>query len=525
MATYSLRRRLILWLFVATAALGLAALADTWREALRTAQTVSDRVLFGSALAIAERVSLDESGVLEVDIPFSSLEMLTSTAQDRVFYRVDGPEGAFLTGYDDLPILAPPLGAAAFADGLYGDVAIRTVTLARVISTGDRALTFHVAVAESTRARAALAQAILLRAVVRLGGLALAVAVIVWAAVTVALRPLGALGAAIAQRSPADLRPVALAAPQEVGALMGAVNGFMGRLDVALGALRNFTGNASHQLRTPLAVVRTQLALIERSPDPAAATAALDQAKAALTRAERVLAQLLVLARVDAAQSAAALKPVDVARAAREMTADMVPLALQAGIDLGYDGPDCAVALAEPVLLGELLQNLLDNAIAYAGRGAMVTVRVRAAKGALDGPLLEVEDNGPGLNTSLPVGGDTAQMIDRGQSMARRMQATALQAAHGGETEGGPGVRSALGHDAGGHDAVCHDAGGTDMVGKDVVGKGGAGSGAGYGLGLAITAEIAALFGATFTLNTGENGRGLRAAILLACPRGGDDAR
>ncbi|MFN3607089.1 MAG: sensor histidine kinase N-terminal domain-containing protein, partial [Cypionkella sp.] len=376
-AGYSLRRRLLLWLFVATAALGLAALADTWREALRTAQTVSDRVLFGSALAIAERVSLDESGVLEVDIPYSSLEMLTSTAQDRVFYRVDGPEGAFLTGYDDLPMLSPPLGAAAFANGQYGDVAIRTVTLARVISTGDRALTFHVAVAESTRARAALARAILLRAGVRLAVLAAAVAVIVWAAVTVALRPLGALGAAIAQRSPADLRPVTLTAPQEVGALMGAVNGFMARLETALGALRNFTGNASHQLRTPLAVVRTQLALIERSPDPAAATIALDQAKAALTRAERVLAQLLVLARVDAAQSAGAIKPMDVAHAARAITAEMVPLALQAGIDLGYDGPSSAMAMAEPVLLGELLQNLLDNAIAYAGRGALVTVRLR----------------------------------------------------------------------------------------------------------------------------------------------------
>ena len=108
MRPYSLRRRLIAWLLLATAVIGLAALADTWREALRTAQGVSDRVLVGSALAIAERVTVDETGGLEVDLPYSSLEMLASTAQDKVFYRVDGPAGGFLTGYSDLAVVPAP---------------------------------------------------------------------------------------------------------------------------------------------------------------------------------------------------------------------------------------------------------------------------------------------------------------------------------------------------------------------------------------------------------------------------------
>lgn len=455
---YSLRRRLLLWLFVATAALGLMALLDTRAEALRTAQTVSDRVLYGSALAIAEQVSVDETGVLEVDIPYSSLEMLSSTAQDRVFYRVDGPEGAFLSGYPDLPILDPALGEAAFADGRYGAVDIRTVTLARVISTGDRALVFRVAVAESTRARAALARQILLRAGLRLAALAATVAVIVWAAVSIALRPLNQLGAAIETRSPADLRPVTLAAPQEVGALLGAVNGFMARLDGALAALRHFTGNASHQLRTPLSVVRTQLALIERSTSPKDAALAMDQAKSALTRAERVLAQLLVLARVDAAQSAGVLQATDAAQVARSMTAELVPSALQAGIDLGYDGPQRAWAMADGVLLGEVLKNLIDNAIAYAGQGAVVTVRLQDLG---DGLVLEVEDNGPGL-------ADAAGVQGRGKGLLRPTAAVS------GQAEGG-----------------------------------------GYGLGLAICAEIAALFDAQFTLGVGQGGRGLCAQLRL----------
>lgn len=456
MRPYSLRRRLIAWLLVATALIGLLALADTWREALRTAQGVSDRVLVGSALAIAERVTVDEEGGLEVDLPYSSLEMLASTAQDKVFYRVDGPVGSFLTGYADLAVVPAPAGGVAFADGVFGNVGIRSATLLREVSTGERSIPFSVTVAESTRARGALARAILLRSALRLAVLIAGVAGIVWVAVTLALRPLDRLGAMIAERSPDDLRAVTADTPEEVEALVAAINSFMARLDGALGALRNFTGNASHQLRTPLAVVRTQLALVGRSASPEALEAATAKARAALERAERVLAQLLVLARVDAAS---ALRSVDVVAVAKELTAEMVPQALAREIDLGYEGEAGGMAEAEPVLLAELLKNLLDNALAYAGAGAVVTVRVRAAGGAV---VLEVEDDGPGLPEAV---------------MARL--------------------------EDGRRDRMLRAGGGPDS---------------GYGLGLGITAEIAALFGAALELRRGAGGRGLLASVALrAC--------
>ena len=82
-AAYSLRRRLLFWLLISTAIIGTLALADTYREAIQTSNIVSDRVLAGSALAIAERVVVAEDGTLEVDIPYVALEMLTSAAQDR----------------------------------------------------------------------------------------------------------------------------------------------------------------------------------------------------------------------------------------------------------------------------------------------------------------------------------------------------------------------------------------------------------------------------------------------------------
>lgn len=444
----SLRRRLLGWLLAATVVLGLLALADTWREAADTATDLSDRVLAGSALAIAERVTVGEEIGLSVDIPYSALEMLTSTAQDRVFYRVDGPQG-FITGYDRLALAVPGADGKGFADSTFAGDPIRLITLARTATTGIGAVPFKVTVAESTLARRELTQAILLSSALRLLGMILGAATIVWVAVPLALRPLNRLGEAIADRSPDDLSPIRAEVPSEVQGLVEAVNSLMTRLETALDALRNFTGNAGHQLRTPLAVIRTQLALAGRADSLASARNATAKGDAALADAERILAQLLLLARVDAAtgQPGAA---VEVAALARDLTGEMVPRAAAAGIDLGFTGAP-ALARAEPVLLAEALKNLIDNALAYAGTGAVVTVEVARTD---DTVVLAVEDDGPGIPAAA-----------RAQLSARFARGASGQA--------------------------------------------------GLGLGLPIVAEIAALFGGYLHLAQGPQGRGLRAELHL----------
>lgn len=455
MTAFSLRRRLLGWLLVSTAVLGALALIDTWREAIRTATDVSDRVLAGSAMAIAERVTLDESGGLQVDIPYSALEMLTSPAQDQVYYRVNGPGGQLLTGYESLAVLPPSAEGMSFADAQFGDTPIRVATLFRAVPTGEEPLEFSVTVAESTRARVELARAILTRSAVRLALMIGGAAVIVWITVTLAIRPLRRLGAAIAERSPDDLRPIREEIPSEVEGIVMAVNSFMGRLDTALAALRHFTGNAGHQLRTPLTVVRTQLALAARAEDAAGAREAREKADRALAQAERVLAQLLLLARVDGAAGQMPSAPVDLARLARDVTGEMIPQAARAGIDLGWSGDPVAVVAGEPVLLAEMLRNLIDNALSYAGRGASVTVRVQAGRVV----RLEVEDTGPGVSA------------DRLAALAQRRR-PADQAAQIG----------------------------------------------GHGLGLPIVGEIAGIFGATLELSAGADGRGFRAAVVFPAP-------
>lgn len=452
-ASYSLRRRLLAWLLISTVVIGGIALTDTYREAVKTANTVSDRVLAGSALAIAERVVVSEDGSLEVDIPYVALEMLTSAAQDRVFYRVDGPPGQFITGYQTLPSIGELKGQpAAYGDAEFRGEPIRLAVLERSASTGINSVPFVVTVAETTIARRQLTQAILLRSALRLLVMIIGAAVIVWIAVSVSLRPLYRLGDAIAERSPNDLHPIDQKVPSEVEGLVETVNSFMIRLQSALDALRHFSGNASHQLRTPLAIIRTQLALSERATTLEAAQAAALKGDEAVAHAERILAQLLLMAKVDAAGSAErqALQPLDLTKLAQEITGDRVPGAGDAGIDLGFEGEGEALIRAEPLLVGELLRNLIENAIAYAGRGAEVTVRVRADAGTV---RLDVEDNGPGIPPA-------------GRQVARQRFA-----------------------------------------------RGDRGEAPGMGLGLPIVEEIAALFGGRLTLEDGRDGRGLKASV------------
>jgi two-component system sensor histidine kinase TctE len=441
----SLRFRLLFWLVLATACIGVLALIDTRAEALRTARDVSDRVLAGAALAIAERVSVDAEGGAQVAIPFSALDMLSSAAQDQVFYRVDGPEG-MLTGYEELT----PAGQG-FGDGEIGGVAIRKATVWRELTTGEGSFVVAVTVAESTRAREELAQAILTRSALRLVLLIGGAAVVAALAATLALRPARLLSQTIAERAPGDLGPVGVQAPRELMPVVEALDGFLARLHKALAALQSFAGNANHQIRTPLTVARTQMALARRAMTPEASQAALGKADAALIRAERVLAQLLVLARLGAEGGGPERVTADLGQVARQVTEELLPDALRGGHDLGFEGPEGPVLIeTEPVLLGEALRNLISNALYHTPSGTEITVRVD------DNRMVTVQDNGPALPANLH------------QELAARLATDA----------GAAPVRIAQ-----------------------------------HGLGLIIVRDICAALGADARLEAGTNGRGLLVSL------------
>jgi two-component system sensor histidine kinase TctE len=203
--------------------------------------------------------------------------------------------------------------------------------------------------------------------------------------------------------------------PREALAPAVALNALLERLEQSIGAVRRFTADASHQMRTPLTVLRTHLGILQRRGiDTPEGRAALDDIEAATKRLERLLAQLIALARADEGGSAEdETEYVDLARVAAAVVAERVPQALAAGTDIQFEGPEVPVPIAaNEVLTGEIVVNLLDNAIRYNRPGAPVVVRVAAAD---IGGRLEVEDEGPGIPAS-----DRARVFERFYRIPRK---------------------------------------------------------------------------------------------------------
>lgn len=461
---YSLRRRLLLWLLIPLCTIGLIALADAYRSARQTANEIFDRVLTGSALAIAERVFVNEDGDLDVDIPYVALDMLTSAAQDRVFYRLEGAKGRFVTGYEKLALPEPSPKSAdrfSYSDSIFRGTPIRIALYSGVASTSDAPVSFRIAVAETRNSRNALTTELLVRTAIRQALLIGVAAIIVWIAVTRALVPFRRLGEAIDRRSPDDLRPIRHHVPAEVSGLVGTINSFMHRLDYSLSALRHFTANASHQIRTPLAIMRTHLALAQRAKTPEDTKSALWACDRAIVDAERTLSQLLLLARIDEASSQALAKQLaNLSNIAKDVVEANIIRATEAGFDLGFEGTDTVTCRGYEVLLHELVSNLVDNAIRHATTGDTITVRVDETDGA---PILQVEDNGSGI------------------PLEQR------------------------------EDALQRFSGNGQSPGKDNVKNRDLNS----GLGLSIVAEIANLFHGQIALKSGIDGEGLLVEVKL----------
>jgi two-component system sensor histidine kinase TctE len=218
---------------------------------------------------------------------------------------------------------------------------------------------------------------------------------LVYGGISRGLKPLTRLQAQLGDRRKqalSDLSPIELTqAPQEVHALATALNQLLGAVRRGLGQEKRFLNDAAHQLRTPLAglISQTELALAEN--DPQALRARLTKVLAGAQRSAHLVHQLLSLARNEVEVK---LQPLDVAALAREVARDWTPRALKAGVDLGFEGTDHAQVAGEPLLLREALNNLIDNALTYAGTGSEVTLSVRTQGTEV---VLEVADNGPGL--------------------------------------------------------------------------------------------------------------------------------
>lgn len=264
----------------------------------------------------------------------------------------------------------------------------------RVFTRWDERHEFMIQVAEPLAGREVLARHIALRMLLPTLIILPVLALLIWLAVNTGLRPLQNLRREVAQRTADRLEPVAMkGVPEEVVPLAQALNDLFARLEHAFEGERRFTADAAHELRTPLAALKTQAQVALRSTDEADRRNALENVLRGVDRATHLLEQLLTLARVDPEAASTTHEPVELRGLAASALAEMAPLAHSRQIELSLeDGPAGSIN-GNPAQLAVLLRNLLDNAVRYSPAGGSVSIAIHDS----DGVILEVLDTGPGI--------------------------------------------------------------------------------------------------------------------------------
>ena len=396
--TRTLRSRLLFWISGPLIALWMISSLIDHDVATGFVNLNFDRALLDTALDLGRNVR--ESGnQLYLDLPQPVIEMLISGEQGRFYYRANGPGGEYITGDPDLPDSPPEAqeDRVTYYDALFRNEPIRAVALRVPVRPGSGKGAILIQVAERSSLRADFARQIMLRMMLPQAILVLLAALAVWFGVGIGLRALTSMRREIENRSHVDLSPInETGAPAEVQPLLRAMNDLLSRLSAALAAQQRFIADAAHQLRTPVAALKMQAELAVRQVRDGEAAATLQHLHTAADHAARLVGQLLTLARAEPGSHRSVMRePVALMSLARDVTREWVPRALTRSIDLGFDDASAAATIsADPFLIHEMLNNLIDNAIQYTPAGGRVTVRIRLQE---DRATLEVEDDGPGI--------------------------------------------------------------------------------------------------------------------------------
>ncbi len=396
----SLRRELLFWLLMPLAVVAIFETWITYRSANATAVLTQERLLMGSARIIAEQVGMSDDGIV-VQLPPAALELFANAEyRDRVFYRVTGPDGKLLAGYYEMMVPGKTLRAeeSLFFDTEMRDEPVHAVAFAQPLFAANASGPVLIEVGQTLHARDALAREIWRRTA---GGQLLVLALVagfLWFGLRHGLSSVVALRNRMLKRKLGSLEPLSdERVPSELQPLVASLNDYVARLERHMSAHSRFIADASHQLRTPLTVLNTQVTYALRTDDAQLKDEALKGIRKGVQNGMRLVNQLLAFTEAEADSGPHAQRQAtDISAAVREVLESLALLAEAKRIDLGFEN------IAQPVMvwanqhvLVTLIGNLVDNAIRYIPAGGVVTVRVAQNAGGFT--LLRVEDNGPGI--------------------------------------------------------------------------------------------------------------------------------
>lgn len=396
----SLRRRLLGFLLIPVAILLVLDILLTYGVALSYANHVHDRDLGNDALTLAKMMGNEQLGG---ELTPQARFLLQYDPNGDSYFSVVSRKHGLLAGNGHLPrpAQAPAVGAAPeLFDTRMDDRPLRAVTLSTASSNHPDEILI-ITVAETLHDRHAQARSILLLAILTQALLIVCVLSLVWFGVTHGLRVLDPLTLRLARRNH-ELTPIGGPdVPQEILPLTRTIDALFARLRGMLALHDRFIADAAHQLRTPLTGLSLHVERALADPDPANVHDALTHIRRLTQRAARTTAQLLSLTRAQAPSTDTVEHvPLELTRLIPEAVMQRVHEALAAGVDLGYQGPEHALSIdGHAASVHDLLDNLIDNSIRYAGRGSTVTVSLQARPDG--GANLVVEDNGPGVPPEL----------------------------------------------------------------------------------------------------------------------------
>ena len=398
----SVKGRLLAWIIVPTTVFILIDTFVLYRNALDAANTAYDRMLVTTAYSVGDALRM-EGGQLQMPVSYAALEVYEVGYLTRMLYAVRRMDGTFLAGDRALaPFLAkarPSRLAPALLhiyESNYGSARIRVAATYQPPAAGAPGEGVIIQIAELMENRTSVALSLLRGTLMRQAILLMVVVLATMIAVKQALLPLSELKMQLDARQDEELAPlVERTGTPELAPVVGALNALMARLQRVLGIQQRFVSDASHQLRTPLAVLKAQIQSGLRGDAPPATI--LAEISVTAERAVNLANKMLSLAKVEQLRGHALQQACDIASIAQDVAVDLSPLISEKNIDFAMEGGSGAVA-GHPWMIFEMISNLMHNAIRHTPPGARMGVRIDET---VSGLTLTVWDSGSGLASDM----------------------------------------------------------------------------------------------------------------------------
>jgi two-component system, OmpR family, sensor histidine kinase TctE len=400
----SLKYQLFSWLFILLLPIVLISALAGYIFTNHYINLTYDKALYRTALALADQVSLEQLGV-QLTLPQVAKDLLEFDEDDDVYFRIIGPSGDLISTHVDLPLPKsyPKNDQFLYYDAHLHAEKLRVVVYALPVLAGfapdNKNKHVYVMVGETLKKRTQMANEILLSMLLPQLLIVLLVSGLLFFGIKRGLLPLNKLKTELGERSIDDLSPIsATKLPTELQPLLAAFNDLLERVSNTIAKQQRFISDAAHQLKTPLAGLKTQAELALRERNPAKISHALNQINQASGNLSHLVNQLLSLAKSEPeGTSALTMQAIDLRQLAQVASSEWVSAALKKNIDLGFEAEvSSAFILANSVLLRELMNNLIDNAIRYTPAGGSITIGV---KQVLSQFIFYVEDSGIGISS------------------------------------------------------------------------------------------------------------------------------